>query len=156
MTEHPPESLAGRRLGTVRWLLVASPGYLHERGTPVTPRDLLKHACIYLGETANDNRWRFRRGTETQSVEVKGRYIANHAGARLEAAQQGFGIASVPEFAAADALLSGELVQVLPDWRLEARAYVGEVWLLYPPNRFLPPKVRALIDYLVEHIHDGV
>jgi DNA-binding transcriptional LysR family regulator len=31
---------------------------------------------------------------------------------------------------------------------------VGSVWLLYPPNRFLPPKVRALIDYLVEHIHD--
>ena len=27
-------------------------------------------------------------------------------------------------------------------------------WLLYPPNRFLPPKVRALIDYLVEHIDD--
>jgi len=52
-------------------------------------------------------------------------------------------------------LLSGELVQVLPDWNLEARAYVGSVWLLYPPNRFLPPKVRALIDYLVEHSHEA-
>jgi DNA-binding transcriptional LysR family regulator len=44
---------------------------------------------------------------------------------------------------------------VLPDWNLETRAYVGAVWLLYPPNRFLPPKVRALIDYLVEHIHEA-
>jgi DNA-binding transcriptional LysR family regulator len=44
---------------------------------------------------------------------------------------------------------------VLPDWQLVARAYVGSVWLLYPPNRFLPPKVRALIDYLVEHLHDA-
>jgi DNA-binding transcriptional LysR family regulator len=139
-------------LGEVCWLLVASPVYLHERGAPAHPRDLLKHACIHLGETADDNRWRFRRGTETHSVDVKGRYIANHAGARLEAALQDFGIASVPEFAAEAALRSGELVQVLPDWRLDARAYVGSVWLLYPPNRFLPPKVRVLIDYLVEHI----
>jgi DNA-binding transcriptional LysR family regulator len=152
LTEHPPQGLAGRRLGEVCWLLVASPVYLHERGAPAHPRDLLKHACIHLGETADDNRWRFRRGTETHSVDVKGRYIANHAGARLEAALQDFGIASVPEFAAEAALRSGELVQVLPDWRLDARAYVGSVWLLYPPNRFLPPKVRVLIDYLVEHI----
>ena len=45
-------------------------------------------------------------------------------------------------------------MHVLADWDLEALAYVGSVWLLYPPNRFLPPKVRALIDYLVEHIDD--
>ncbi|WGS51158.1 LysR family transcriptional regulator [Paraburkholderia sp. D15] len=155
LTEHPPQTLAGRRVGVVRWLLVASPAYLRERGTPMQPRDLARHACIHLGETADDNRWRFRRGEQTQSVEVKGRYIANHAGARLEAAQQGFGVASVPEFAAADALQRGELVQVLPEWRLEARAYEGSVWLLYPPNRFLPPKVRVLIDYLVEHLREA-
>ncbi|HYS62554.1 MAG TPA: LysR family transcriptional regulator [Paraburkholderia sp.] len=155
LTEHPPQGLAGRRLGAVRWLLAASPAYLHEHGTPTQPRDLLKHDCIYLGETADDNRWRFRRGTEAQSVDVKGRYIANHAGARLEAAQQDFGIASLPEFAATEALQRGKLMQVLPDWNLEARAYVGSIWLLYPPNRFLPPKVRALIDYLVEHIPDA-
>lgn len=83
---------------------------------------------------------------------VSGRYVANHAGARLEAAQQDLGIASLPEFTAALALQAGELVRVLPDWELQARAYVGTVWLLYPPNRFLPPKVRALIDYLAAHI----
>jgi len=44
---------------------------------------------------------------------------------------------------------------VLPDWNLEARAYVGSVWLLYPPNRFLPPKVRVLIDYLVAQLHEA-
>lgn len=154
LTDHPPPGLAGRRLGSVRWVLCASPEYLRAHGAPKHPRDLAQHDCLYLGETADDNRWRFRRGTETQTVEVTGRYIANHAGARLEAAQQDFGIASLPEFAASGALKSGELIQVLADWDLEALAYVGSVWLLYPPNRFLPPKVRALIDYLVEHINE--
>ncbi|KDP83403.1 LysR family transcriptional regulator [Cupriavidus basilensis] len=152
LTGHPPPGLAGRRLGTVRWVLCASPAYLRARGTPAHPRELAQHDCLYLGETADDNRWRFRRDTETQTVEVRGRYIANHAGARLEAAQQGFGVANLPDFAAAGALQRGELVQVLADWELQARAYVGSVWLLYPPNRFLPPKVRVLIDYLAEHI----
>ncbi|MFT4069319.1 LysR family transcriptional regulator [Paraburkholderia sp.] len=156
LTGHPPPGLAGRRLGAVRWLLAASPAYLRERGTPAQPRELREHACIYLGEAVDDNRWRFRRGTETQSVDVKGRYVANHAGARLEAAQQGFGIACVPEFAAAPALRNGELIEVLADWQLDVRAYVGSVWLLYPPNRFLPPKVRALIDYLAAHIPDAL
>ncbi|MBB1636239.1 LysR family transcriptional regulator [Cupriavidus sp. UME77] len=152
LTEHPPPGLAGRRLGAVRWVLCASPAYLRARGTPAQPRDLAEHDCLYLGETADDNRWRLRRDTETQTVTVSGRYVANHAGARLEAAQQDLGIASLPEFTAALALQAGELVQVLPDWELQARAYVGTVWLLYPPNRFLPPKVRALIDYLAAHI----
>jgi DNA-binding transcriptional LysR family regulator len=154
LTEHPPPGLAGRRLGSVRWVLCASQAYLHARGTPAQPRDLVHHDCLYLGETADDNRWRLRRGTQTHSVDVSGRYIANHAGARLEAAMKDFGIAALPEFAATDALQSGALIQVLADWTLEARAYVGSIWLLYPPNRFLPPKVRALIDYLAEHIHD--
>lgn len=154
VTEHPPPGLAGRRLGSVRWLMVASPAYLEAHGVPAAPRDLLKHDCLYLGETVDDNRWRLRRGTETQSVDVKGRYIANHVGARLEAAQQDLGIASVPEFAAMAALQRGELVEVLPDWKLEARAYIGTVWLLYPPNRFLPQKVRVLIDYLAGHLQE--
>lgn len=154
LTERPPPGLAGRRLGAVRWLLCASPQYLRERGTPEHPRDLARHDCLYLGETVDDNRWRFRRGTETQAVEVRGRYIANHAGARLEAAQQGLGIAALPQFAATGCLQRGELVEVLADWNFEARAYVGAIWLLYPPNRFLPPKVRVLIDYLVEHIRE--
>jgi DNA-binding transcriptional LysR family regulator len=156
LTRSPPLGLAARRLGTVKWLLCASPAYLNVHGTPVVPRDLSRHECLYLGETVDDNRWHFRRGTETQSLEVRGRYIANHAGARLEAALQDLGIAGLPDFAATEALQQGSLVQVLVDWEFEARSYMGPVWLLYPPNRFLPSKVRALIDYLASHLHDAV
>ncbi|CAG4894524.1 HTH-type transcriptional regulator DmlR [Paraburkholderia gardini] len=154
LTNSPPPNLAARQLGTVKWVLCASSAYLNAHGTPAEPHDLAQHDCLYLGETVDDNRWHFRRGTDTQIVEVKGRYIANHAGARLDAALQDWGIASLPDFAAAEVLLRGGLVQVLADWVFEARVYMGPVWLLYPPNRFLPPKVRALIDYLAEHLRE--
>jgi DNA-binding transcriptional LysR family regulator len=156
LTRSPPLNLAARKLGAVRWLLCASPAYLAARGTPDEPRDLARHECLYLGETVDDNRWHFRRGTETQSIEVRGRYVANHAGARLDAALQDLGIAILPDFSATRALGEGRLVQVLDGWEFEARSYMGPVWLLYPPNRFLPSRVRALIDYLADHLQDSV
>lgn len=152
LTRTPSPGLAGRQLGAVRWLLAASPAYLAARGTPGAPRDLGQHDCLSLGESADDQRWRLRRGTQIQTVEVRGRYLANHVGARLEAALEHWGIASLPDFAAADALRRGELVEVLADWTFEPRAYLGPVWLLYPPNRFMPPKMRALIDYLARRL----
>lgn len=152
LTRRPPPGLAGRPLGAVRWLLVASQAYLDARGVPREPTDLLQHDCLYLGENADDNRWCLRQDGEAQTVQVRGRYIANHAGARLDAALQGFGIASLPDFTARQALAQGGVVQVLPEWELDAGAYIGGVWLLYPPKRFLPPKVRVLIDYLIEHL----
>jgi DNA-binding transcriptional LysR family regulator len=149
-TPTPPLGLAARRLGTLQWLPCASPDYLRARGTPKHPKDLARHDCLYLGDTPDDNRWAFRRGAQTHTVEVKGRYIANDVGSRRDAALHGWGVASLPEFAAADALREGALVRVLPEWLLEPRAYSGPVWMLYPPNRFLPPKVRVLIDWLAE------
>jgi DNA-binding transcriptional LysR family regulator len=151
-TSHPPQGLAARPLGRVRWLLCASADYLRERGAPLNPRELAHHDCIHLGETADDHRWRFSKNGETMTVAVRGRYIANHAGARLEAAEGGLGIAALPEFAARDALASGSVQPVLADWDMQARAYQGPVWLLYPPNRFLPAKVRVLIDHLHAHL----
>lgn len=152
LTRSPPPGLAARRLGAVGWMLCASRAYLAERGAPAEPRDLAEHACMYLGETVDDNRWHFRRGADTQSVEVKSRYIANDADARLDAALHGLGIASLPDFVAAQALARGDLVRVLGDWEFEARPYMGPVWLLYPSNRFLPSRARALIDYLASRL----
>lgn len=152
LTRSPPLGLAARQLGNARWLLCASPTYLATHGMPAEPRDLARHQCLYLGETVDDNRWNFRRGAETQSLEVRGRYIANDVSARLDAARHAIGIASLPDFAVAEALRDGDLVQVLGDWEFEAHAYMGPVWLLYPPNRFLPSKVRVLIDHLARHL----
>lgn len=148
-TPTPPPGLVARQLGTVRWVLCAAPGYLRARGVPAVPADLARHDCLYLGDTPDDNRWTLRQGNQARTVEVRGRYIANDVGARREAALEEWGVASLPLFAVEDDLRTGALVPVLPDWLFEPRAYSGPVWLLYPPNRLLPPKVRALIDWLV-------
>lgn len=148
ISESPPAGLVGRPLFAIEHVLCATPKYLAEHGTPSHPQDLLEHSCIYLGETPADARWKFRRAGKTQTVAVRGRYAANHTGVRLDAVLQHVGIGSLPYFTARHALEAGTVVQVLPQWEFIA-SYHGEVWLLHSPTRYLPPKLRVFIDYLV-------
>ncbi|MBC3214405.1 LysR family transcriptional regulator [Serratia fonticola] len=148
ITDRPSPGLIGRPLMTIEHLLCATPHYLAQQGTPRHPRDLTEHSCIYLGETPSDARWRFRRNGKTVSVNVRGRYAANHTGVRLDAVKQHIGIGSLPYFTAHQALASGEIVQVLPEWDFLS-SYHGDLWLLYAPTQHLPPKLRVFIDYLV-------
>lgn len=158
ITDTPPPGLAGRPLEAVEHIVCASPAYLARRGTPQHPGELTGHDCIYLGEDPSDRRWRFtQRGgqdEEQATVAVHGRYVVNHSEMRREAAMAGLGIASLPGFAAQAALASGALVRVLTAWRHDT-AYSGTAWLLYPPNRFLPSRVRAWVDYLASAIPQG-
>ena len=148
ITDRPSPGLIGRQLMTIEHLLCATPEYLAQHGTPQQPQDLAQHSCIYLGETPNDARWKFRRSGKTVTVNVRGRYAANHTGVRLDAVKQHLGIGSLPYFTARQALGSGEVVQVLPEWDFLS-SYHGGLWLLYAPNQHLPPKLRVFIDYLV-------
>jgi len=151
ITDHPPVGLVGRQLMPIEHLLCATPQYLAEHGTPQHPHDLLEHSCIYLGDTPNDARWKFRQGSKSVTVGVRGRYAANHTGVRLDAVLQHIGIGSLPYFTARHALEQGLIVQVLPAWTFLA-SYHGGLWLLYTPTPYLSPKLRVFIDYLVERL----
>lgn len=148
ITERPAPGLIGRQLMTINHLLCATPHYLSRHGVPQHPQDLIQHSCIYLGETPNDARWKFRQAGKTVTVNVRGRYAANHTGVRLDAVRQHIGIGSLPYFTARQALENGEIVPVLPEWDFISN-YHGGLWLLYAPSQHLPARLRVFIDYLV-------
>ncbi|WP_445116813.1 LysR family transcriptional regulator [Acinetobacter sp. WZC-1] len=151
ITEHPPGGLMGRKLIDIEHLLCASPEYLTTHGLPVHPHDLKHHQCIYLGEQAADSKWKFQQGNRLLTVAVRGRYSANHTGIRLDAALKHIGIASLPHFVARHALETGQLVQVLSDWHFKTH-YSGGAWVLYPPTRHLPPKLKVFIQFLTDKL----
>ncbi|QTL41600.1 LysR family transcriptional regulator [Xenorhabdus budapestensis] len=151
ITDQPPPGLMGRRLLNIWHMLCATPEYLAEHGTPQHPHDLKNHSCIYLGEEPGDSRWKFNQGSKIITVNIHGRYAANHTGVRLDAVLRHIGIGSLPYFTAKHALQQGRLVQVLPDWNFKAN-YTGELWILYPPTRHLPPKLSVFIEFLAERL----
>ncbi|GAB3046307.1 LysR family transcriptional regulator [Acinetobacter apis] len=153
ITNAPTGTLMGKRLTTIPHVVVATPQYLKQYGQPTGPHELKQHQCICLGEQPSDAKWKFIQVQKSITVSVQGRYYANHTGIRLNAALQHMGIASLPYFVAQHAIREGTLIQVLPDWTFETY-YSGEAWLLYPPTRYLPSKMKVLIQFLLEKLAD--
>lgn len=151
ITNQPSLGLKGRKLIEIDHVIVATAEYLEKHGMPQQPQDLREHQCIYLGEQASDSKWKFQKENKTTSVSVKGRYSANHTGIRLDAALKHMGIASLPYFVARHALETQALIQVLPDWYFKTY-YSGDAWLLYPPTRYLAPKIEVFIHFLAEKL----
>ncbi len=148
LTDDPPQGMVARVLMPVRQLVLASPDYLAKHGAVATPHDLQAHSCLSLGEHALDNRWHFVRGDEEAEVTVNGRYAINHSEMRLAAIEASLGVGCVPDFVASEALASGRVVQLLPEWTFDSH-YQGKAQLLFTASRYTAPKVRALIDHLV-------
>lgn len=151
ITDEPPPGLMGRRLMRIDHIICATAEYLNQHGVPNHPHDLKEHSCIALSEEAIDSRWRFSREGKSVSVDVQGRYTINHAVIRLDAVLGGMGIGSVPYFIAKDALKSGQIMQVLPEWSFKTN-YHGDAWVLYPPTRHLPIRIRAFVEFIAQRL----
>ncbi|MEO1622519.1 MAG: LysR family transcriptional regulator [Cyanobacteria bacterium J06632_3] len=133
-------SLIVRRLAADRRLLVASPAYLKQHGTPTTPDDLVAHQCVTLGES----RWKFENG---QTVSISASSTVNDGEALRKMIEHDMGIGVKSLWNASESLKSGRLVEVLPDFPLVTDA---AIWLLYPSRRIVSPRVRVMIDFLIE------
>lgn len=138
-------SLVARRIAPVHAVLLASPDYLARRGRPATPADLAGHDClIYTGTSDPD--WSFRVGSRRVTFRPSGRLRSDNGDTLLQWALTGLGIAVLPTFMASDAIRDGRLVPVMPEHALPAAA----LHVVRPPGAYVPGKVRALIDLMVE------
>ena len=91
--------------------------------------------------------WRLL-GPDSQAVDIpiEARIACNDFDVILSAARAGLGVALLPRFFCGEALRSGDIVRVLPDWA----APETNVHLVFTARRGLPPAVRAFIDHLTE------
>ncbi|MGE6106525.1 LysR substrate-binding domain-containing protein [Aeromonas sobria] len=132
-----------------RYLVVGSPAYLAEHGTPQHPRDLTRHACIgYRLTPSHHYRWAFA-GEEGSllEIEVSGPLTTSTPALYLGAAEAGLGLAYCYEEEVSEALAAGRLVTVLADW---SPTFAG-FNLFYPSRHQLGHGLRALIDMLKAH-----
>ena len=134
-------SAVATRVGTVRRIVVASPGYVTQHGTPLSPGDLGAHAVIAFSGGADH--WVFRNEQRETSIAIRPRLAVTTAAAALDAVGAGFGIARVLSYQAAGDISRGSLLRLLAP-------YEGDelpIHLLYPGGRHPPPKLRAFLDF---------
>lgn len=136
--------LAARRLGDSRRILLASPEYLRRHGEPRHPRELAEHDALVLEAGALPELWVLHRRGARVSVRPRLRLRSNHSLALLDVCRAGAGVALLPAFIAGADLAAERIVRVLPEWSAGEQG----IFAIYPGNRFIPAKVRALVDFL--------
>ncbi|MBN2872565.1 MAG: LysR family transcriptional regulator [Halothiobacillaceae bacterium] len=140
-------SLVAKRVGMACWALFASPDYL--QGAPALrhPDDLAEHDCVQFGSLGREE-WSLSDSTGRLRVPMDGRVVVNDFSVVREMILAGDGIGLLPTYDCRAEVESGRLVRVLPDWH--ARADL--IHLVYPWQRFVPPKLRAFIDIAAEEL----
>jgi DNA-binding transcriptional LysR family regulator len=146
MSVQPDPELVARRLAPNRNVLCAAPSYLAQHGTPMAMDELAAHSAVVFLPTAPRGGWTLQRDGERFAVAMPSRFESDDPVVVHEAVLAGLGIGLLPAYVASDDLRRGRLVPVLRDLRALPE---GAVYLVYLPNRTLPRRVRALIDFLV-------
>jgi len=138
-------SLAARRIAVFTGSLYAAPAYLARRGAPSEPEALTEHDALrVLARTGDPMRWILIRGDERWEGIPPGRATANSPDLLMRMALEGAGITLINDHFALPYLQSGELVPVLPDWRLPPVS----AWAVFPGRRLMPARTRVFIDAL--------
>jgi DNA-binding transcriptional LysR family regulator len=138
-------SLVARRVGSFADAAIAAPDYLARHGEPQRPDELAAHSCILFTRGGDPHTWRFAGPDGTRPVAVEGRLRVNSIEAAVAAAVAGAGIAKLPTWLVRDELAAGTLKRILAPFQTPRRP----ISLVYPSRRFLAPRTRAVIDFLV-------
>lgn len=143
----PRDMIAVRLSPDLRFLAVASPDYLAMYPAPETPDDLARHQCLRQRLPSGKRyRWEFQKRAEEVAIDVPGNLTLDNTQLMVEAAEDGLGIAYVPEDYARIALKEGRLIAVLEDWCPP----VPGLFLYFSGNRHVPTALRALIEMVRE------
>ncbi len=150
MGELKDSNMVARLIYQSRSICCAAPSYLAEHGTPATPEELAHHTC--LGFIQPNSRqivpWQFMRDVggnrEEFSFAPPARIAINHAESLIHAATTGAGIVQLLSSSLSPPIQSGALTPILEDWESAG----PPVYVVYPQNRHLSPKVRAFVDFV--------
>ena len=142
------DMIAVRIAPDMRMAVVGSADYLHRFGVPETPEQLDQHRCINMRLPTRGGlyAWEFERDGRELRVRVDGQLILNSLPQRIDAAENGLGLAYVPEDAVQDALAESRLVRVLEAW---CPAFTG--YHLYYPSRRQHTTAFALLIAALRH-----
>ncbi len=142
--------LMTRSLGAFEHRVVGSPAYFEQHGTPRSPEDLAGHACLQhrYPSTGKLERWPLYRDEVFVGDGLPTAVTASTLEPLIYLAEQGQGVTCVPLFSVRAQLASGALVCVLEPFLKSA----GMFRVVWPSNRLLTPKVRALVDFLAAEL----
>ncbi|WP_174985704.1 LysR family transcriptional regulator [Burkholderia lata] len=141
-------SMVARRIGMLKRVTCASPGYLARHGEPHEIADLAEHHAVNYRSShgARAIPWVFMIDGKPFEVRMNGGVTVNDSDAYVTCGLEGFGMIQPTLFMVLENLLDGSLVEVLPDCNPKPKP----ISIVYPHNRHLSQKVRVFADWIAE------
>ena len=143
-----PESVVAVRLGAAESFVCAAPGALARWGTPSTPEDIPPEAMI---TGAHPDRWMLTKGRRHAALVPRGPLVLPDAHLVLQSALRSAGFALLPVVAVRDALRSGRLMRVLPDWKAQT---IG-IYALLASRIGADQRLSKLIAFLRDRLSEN-
>lgn len=145
-------NLVARYLGDSVLQCYAGADYVARHGQPQSPQELKQHSCLIMSDMPQADRWTFVGPGGRETVTVPTRAAVNDFSTLCRMAAANAGIALVPNYLCEPGLHSGRLVPLLPEWTLAPTP----IHAVYPSHRGATPKLRALLDFLVEQLQPAL
>jgi DNA-binding transcriptional LysR family regulator len=150
----PDERVLAIRLMENEFVLVASPAYLEQNGTPSNPQELRKHPGLYFRTPVGPHSWFYQQNSQWHTAAVTPGAISNNGKWLAEKAKKGDGIMMAPRWAIGDYIQQGYLQEVSFEPKLTITQNNDmAIYLLYQKQRYLVPKVKVAIDFIVSRVH---
>jgi DNA-binding transcriptional LysR family regulator len=148
---HLPDSgLKALRVGQVRRVLCAAPGYLAKHGVPAHPADLLQHTIVAAAGVSPRVDWKFGTADDPIVVRMRPRLTVTSNDAAIDAVVGGLGISRLLSYQVAAEVANGRLQIVLAGHE-EAP---WPVHVLHRESKYGSAKVRHFIDLVVAQLRD--
>jgi DNA-binding transcriptional LysR family regulator len=141
-------TLIAKNVGIACWVPFASSDYLHRAPLLDSPQALGQHCCLQLTALGKDA-WTFTNQHGSITVPMSRQVMINDIGIIRSMALAGEGVALLPTYLCRRDCDEGKLVRVLPEWYAKA----DPIHIVYPRQRFMPPKLRVFIDLASKELH---
>jgi LysR family transcriptional regulator, transcriptional activator for dmlA len=141
--------MIARRIASTPRVLCGSPGYLAKYGVPATPSDLVNHKCLRFSRRHRlMDLWTFVKDGEQYPIRIGGSLSSANGDVLHAWASAGEGLSLEARWDVTDELASGNLVEVLPDYR----ASDLELYAVFAPGKTIIPRIRLFVDYVADQL----
>jgi DNA-binding transcriptional LysR family regulator len=148
-------SMSVTRVGTVRWVVCASPSFLTAHAVPETPAELSRLPCISHDVAAVARAaWPFRGPGAKGEIKapIRVRLSVTTAEAAIDAAIRGAGVTRLISYQVAAAVARGELRIILAQYEREP----VPVSILHAGQGMLPLKMRTFLDFAAPRLRAAI
>jgi len=148
--ELPDSNQHAIRVGEVRRVICASPGFLAEHGRPEHPQALAGRPVVATSAIGQQRNWPFLDGGEALSVRTEPRLTVTANQSAITAARKGLGLTRVLSYQVADKVAAGELEIVLAEFELPPLP----IHVVYQGGRKAPARIRSFVDFAVKALRE--